>query len=73
MFTINSYLPTRIVFGYGRLAELGRMELPGKKAMVCVTEDGLMAQLGIQQRVEALLHENGTEYAVFDKVCTNPT
>ena len=73
MFTINSYLPTRIVFGYGRLAELGHMELPGKKAMVCVTEDGLMAQLGIQQRVEALLQENGTEYAVFDKVCTNPT
>ncbi len=73
MFTIDSYLPTRIVFGYGRLKELATMELPGKKALVCVTEDGLMAQLGIQQRVEALLQENGTEYVVFDKVCVNPT
>lgn len=73
MFTIDSYLPTRIVFGYGRLKELANMKLPGKKALVCVTEDGLMSQLGIQQRVEHMLEENGTQFAVFDKVRTNPT
>ncbi|WP_066456527.1 iron-containing alcohol dehydrogenase [Anaerotruncus rubiinfantis] len=72
MFTIDSYLPTRIVFGYGRLKELASMELPGKKALICVTEDGLMAQLGVQQRVESLLRENGTEYVLFDRVCVNP-
>ena len=73
MFTIDSYLPTRIVFGYGRLKELADMKLPGSKALICVTEDGLMAQLGIQQRVTQLLDENGTGYAVFDRVRTNPT
>lgn len=73
MITIDSYLPTRIVFGYGRLNDLKDMQLPGKKALVCVTEDGLMTTLGILQRVEALLQENGTEYVVFDKVRVNPT
>lgn len=73
MFTIDTYLPTKIVFGYGRLNELKDLQLPGKKALICVTADGLMSKLGIQQRVEALLKENGTEYVIFDKVRQNPT
>lgn len=73
MFTIDTYLPTKIVFGYGRLNELKDLQLPGKKALICVTADGLMSKLGIQQRVEALLKENGTEYVIFDKIRQNPT
>lgn len=72
MFTIDTYLPTRIVFGFGRLNDLKDMKLPGKKAMICVTADGLMKTLGILQRVEALLQENGTEYVIFDHVQQNP-
>ena len=72
MFTIDTYLPTRIVFGYGRLNDLKDMKLPGKKALICVTADGLMKTLGILQRVESLLQENGTEYVIFDKVQQNP-
>lgn len=72
MFTIDTYLPTRIVFGFGRLNDLKDMKLPGKKALICVTADGLMKTLGILQRVESLLQENGTEYVIFDKVQQNP-
>ncbi len=72
MFTIDTYLPTRIVFGFGRLNDLKDMKLPGKKALICMTADGLMKTLGIQQRVEALLQENGTEYVLFDRVQQNP-
>ena len=72
MFTIDSYLPTRIVFGCGRLQDLGSIKLPGTKALICITEDGLMRTLGILPRVEALLKENGTACAVFDRVCVNP-
>ncbi len=72
MFTIDTYLPTRIVFGYGRLNDLKDMKLPGKKALICVTADGLMKTLGILQRVESLLQENGTEYVLFDQVQQNP-
>lgn len=72
MFTIDTYLPTRVVFGYGRLNELREMKMPGKKALVCVTADGLMEKLGLQQRVFSLLEENGTEAVLFDKVVVNP-
>lgn len=73
MFTIDTYLPTRVVFGYGRLNELKNLQLPGQKALICVTADGLMSKLGIQQRVEGLLKENGTAYVIYDKVEPNPT
>lgn len=73
MFTIDSYLPTRIVFGAGRLDELKSIKLPGKKALICVTADGLMKKLGIQERVTQLLMLNNTEYVIFDKVQPNPT
>lgn len=73
MFTIDAYTPARVIFGAGRLKELGSVSLPGKKALICVTQDGLMEKLGIQKRVTDLLKENGTEYVVFDRVQPNPT
>lgn len=73
MFTIDAYTPARVIFGAGRLKELGSVSLPGKKALICVTQDGLMEKLGIQKRVIDLLKENGTEYVIFDRVQPNPT
>lgn len=73
MFTVNNYTPTRVIFGAGRLKELAEVELPGKKALICVTEDGLMEKLGIQQKVLELLAKNHTGAVVFDKVTPNPT
>lgn len=73
MFTIDSYLPTRVVFGPGRLDELGSLKLPGNKALICVTADGLMTKLDILPRVTKLLELNHTEYVVFDQVQPNPT
>lgn len=72
MFTVDNYTPTRVVFGAGRLEELAIMELPGKKAMVFVTADGLMEKLGVQQRVLRLLKQNGVDAVVFDKTTPNP-
>jgi alcohol dehydrogenase len=71
-FTVDTYLPTRVVFGPGRLDELATITLPGRKALVCVTADGLMSQLGIQQRVLDLLAKNGVETVLYDKVQPNP-
>lgn len=73
MFTIDAYTPARVIFGAGRIKELGSVSLPGKKALLCVTQDGLMEKLGIQKRVTDLLKENGTEYVIFDRVQPNPT
>lgn len=72
MFRVDNYTPTRVVFGVGRLEELATMELPGKKAMIFVTADGLMEKLGIQKRVLDLLKKNNVEAVVYDKVTPNP-
>lgn len=72
-YVIDTYTPTRVVFGAGRLKELATVALPGKKALVCVTADGLMEKLGIQQKVLEYLGQNGCGAVVFDKVTPNPT
>ena len=73
MKSLDFFIPTRVVFGAGRLNELASMKLPGTKALICVTEDGLMEKLGIQSRVIELLKENKVEAVVFDQVTPNPT
>lgn len=73
MKNFNFYIPTRVIFGAGRLNELATITLPGKKALICVTADKLMEKIGLQQRVIRLLQENGVEAVVFDGVTPNPT
>lgn len=73
MFTVDTYLPTRIVFGCGRLNDLAAMKLPGKKALICETEDQMMEKLGITERVTGLLEQNGTGYVIFNGIRVNPT
>lgn len=73
MFTVDTYLPTRIVFGCGRLNDLASMKLPGTKALICETEDLMMEKLGIMKRVTGLLDQNGTDYVIFNRIRVNPT
>jgi alcohol dehydrogenase len=73
MFNVDFYVPTRVVFGNGRLDELGEIALPGKKALICVTGDGVMEKTGILGRIEKLLDKNGVKYEVYGKVMPNPT
>ena len=69
----DCYIPTRVLFGAGKLSRLATETLPGKKALICVTEDGLMEKLGIQGKVVGLLRENQVGSVVFDRVTPNPT
>ena len=73
MNNIDYFIPTRIIFGVGRLKELATIALPGNKALICVTKDGLMEKLGIQQNVIELLKQNNVSAIVFDGVTPNPT
>lgn len=72
MVKVDTYIPTRIVFGAGRLQELATTKLPGQKALICVTEDGLMKTLGIQDKVLELLNENQVDAVIYDKITPNP-
>ncbi len=70
---IDFFMPTRIVFGAGRLEELGTaIDLPGKKALIVIGAGGSMRRLGYLERVVKLLEKNGVKSVVFDKVLPNP-
>ena len=67
------YMPTRIIFGCGKLSELKTTPyLPGKKALVVIGESGAMRKYGYLDRVLKYLKENGVESVVYDKIKPNP-
>jgi alcohol dehydrogenase len=67
------YMPTRILFGCGKLKELGTtLFLPGKKALVVVGASGAMRKCGYLERVVGLLRDNGAETVIYDRILPNP-
>jgi alcohol dehydrogenase len=66
------FIPTKILFGAGRLNDLGKIPLPGKKALVVVSSGKSMKANGYLARVVNLLKDNHTESVVFDKIQSNP-
>lgn len=72
MVTFNYYNPTRIVFGSGTLASLHAQELPGKKALLLISNGRSTKLNGSLDAVKAELEKAGVGYAVFDKIMENP-
>ena len=67
------YMPTRILFGCGKLAELGTTSyLPGCKALVVIGASGAMRRHGYLDRVVGYLKENGVASVVYEKIQPNP-
>jgi len=69
----NYYMPTRILFGCGKLKELSTAPfLPGQKALVVIGASGAMRRQGYLDRAIGHLKENGAEAVVYDKIQPNP-
>lgn len=68
----NMYVPTRFIFGCGRLSELHEQKLPGKKAMVVISNGKSTKENGSLDRTIEELTRAGVESVVFNKVQTNP-
>jgi len=67
------YMPTRILFGCGKLKELGSTPfLPGTKALVVIGASGAMREHGYLDRVLGHLKDNGVGSVVYDKIQPNP-
>ncbi len=65
--------PVRLLFGWGRLAELGAEAARlGRRALV-VTTGTLFEQTGLAGRAAALLAGSGVEPSAFSDVSPNPT
>ncbi len=68
----NMYLPTRTLFGTGMLNELHKQNLPGKKAMIVISNGKSIRENGYLARVEEQLKAAYVETVVFDRVQSNP-
>ena len=66
------FLPTKVLFGPGQLNHLDEQEMPGKKAMIVISDGKSVRDNGYLARVEEQLHSVGVEAVVFDKVQANP-
>jgi len=73
MNSFTYYLPTRLIFGPGKLAELATTpHFPWKKALVVVGQGGSTRRSGSLERVRSLLASRGVEVVVYDRIRPNP-
>lgn len=66
------FVPSKILFGPGKLAELHKQILPGKKALIVISAGKSMRANGYLKRVQAELEMAGVESVIFDKILPNP-
>ena len=66
------YNPTRVLFGAGQLNHLHEQTMPGKKAMVVISNGKSTRANGALDRTLEQLHMAGVETVLFDKVGANP-
>ncbi len=68
----NYYLPVNIVFGSGKVNEVGTLSKPyGKKALI-VTGGSSAKKSGLYDKVKSALEKEGIATELFDKVKQNP-
>lgn len=66
-------LPTKVLLGPGMLNELVHQTMPGKKALLAISDGKSVKINGSLERVKSQLHQAGVETVLFDKICANPT
>lgn len=69
----DQFIPTRIMFGAGQLNNLHKQAMPGKKALIIISNGKSTRANGYLARTEQELSLAGVETAVFDGVMPNPT
>lgn len=66
------FVPTKVLFGKGQLANLHAQKLPGKKALIVISSGKSTRTNGYLARVEEQLDLAGVSHVVFDKILPNP-
>ncbi len=65
-------LPTRVLFGAGKVKELKNEVMPGKKALLVISNGKSVRENGALALVEQGLIDAGVNYVLFDKIQSNP-
>lgn len=72
MTDFKLYVPTRVLFGVGTLERLHEQTMPGRKALVVISNGRSTRANGYLDRLLQQLEFAAVEYVVFDKVEANP-
>ncbi|MEN6492054.1 MAG: iron-containing alcohol dehydrogenase, partial [Rectinema sp.] len=73
MDSFSYYMPSRLIFGPGKLAELATTSyFPWEKALLVIGSGGAMRRSGTLARVQSLLASRGVAVLVYDKIKPNP-
>lgn len=67
------YIPTTLIFGCGMLNKLHKQRMPGKKALIVISNGKSVRFSGALDRVCDQLGQAGVDYEVFSGVMPNPT
>lgn len=70
-FNFNN--PTNLIFGAGKLDELGNQKMPGKKALLLISNGNSVKKYGTLERIQKQLEKAGAEYVVCDNIHENPS
>lgn len=70
--SFQMYVPTRTLFGVGELNNLHNQKMPGKKAMIVISNGKSTRSNYYLDRTEKQLNMAGVETVLFDKVEANP-
>lgn len=72
MYNFNFFLPTKVLFGAGRLNDLHVEPLPGKKALIAIGGQSVK-KYGYLERLEKELDKAGVAHVLFEGIRANPT
>lgn len=67
-----NYIPTKFIFGSGSVNKLADEKLPGKKALLVISNGKSTRANGYLDKVESQLKKCCVEYKIFDEVEANP-
>lgn len=69
----NLFTPTNLIFGAGKLNELGIQKLPGKKALLLISNGKSTKTTGTLKRTQDQLCKAGVDFVVCDNIHENPS
>lgn len=69
----NLFTPTKLLFGRGKLNELGNQTMPGKKALLLISNGKSVRTSGTLDRVVGQLEKANVEYRLCSNVHENPS
>ena len=73
LMSFQMYVPTRILFGEGSLQQLSQIKMPGKKALLLISNGTSAKKNGSLESVEQQLKEHGIDYVIYNGIEANPT